>query len=125
MSKWVKAADKINHTMQSAAGIATKDAQTNTPGQNYALNSYAFHSRQLINTLSTFLPAGFEKSKLRVSSLKSLPMINNMHHPEFLLFSKNTDKIATRFGQSTLQPLFCNLKMPVLSRYLNKAIQSQ
>ena len=71
MSKWVKAADKINHTMQSAAGIATKDAQTNTPGQNYALNSYAFHSRQLINTLSTFLPAGFEKSKVLQSFLNN------------------------------------------------------
>ena len=95
MSKWVKAADKINRTMQSAAGIATKDAQTNTPGQNYALNSYAFHSRQLINTLSTFLPAGFDKSKVE-SIFVEISTNDNMHHPEFLLFSENTDKIRKR-----------------------------
>ena len=45
MSKWVKAADKINRIMQSAAGVATKDAQMSIPGQSYLLNSYAFHSR--------------------------------------------------------------------------------
>ena len=32
MSKWIKAADRINRMMQGAAGFATKEAQTNNPG---------------------------------------------------------------------------------------------
>ena len=60
----MKGADKINRTIQGTAGVMTKEAQANNPGSSYVLNSYAFHCRPLINTISTFLPAGFEKSKI-------------------------------------------------------------
>ena len=94
MSKWVMAADKINRIMQSAAGVATKEAQMSIPGQSYLLNSYAFHSRQIINTLTAFLPAGYEKSKIE-SIFVELPNNDNMHQ-DLGLYSESTDKIRKR-----------------------------
>ena len=45
-------ANKINRKLQAKAWRMTKDAQVNNLGlTNYILNSYAFHSHQLINTL--------------------------------------------------------------------------
>jgi len=47
----MRAADKINRALQGAAGFMTKEAQTMNLGAQYVLNSYAFHSRQLVNTI--------------------------------------------------------------------------
>ena len=64
MTKWIKQADRINRTMQSAAGLMTKESQVTNPSVNYGLNSYALHCKQLINTIHAFLPPGFDKNKI-------------------------------------------------------------
>ena len=63
-AKWVKGADKINHKLQAIANTYTKEAQAANPGSQYVLNSYAYHCRPLINSISAFLPAGFDKNKI-------------------------------------------------------------
>ncbi len=73
----------------------TKEAQQNNPGAIYILNSYAFHCRQLINTLSSYLPVGFEKSKIENLFVE---IVNNENHGTFelMLLSESTERIRKR-----------------------------
>lgn len=57
------------------------------------LNSYAFHSRPLINTLLAYLPAGFEKGKVEAIFTEST---QSDLHGDILLLSENTEKIRKR-----------------------------
>ena len=86
-AKWIKTADKNNRLMQATAYAMTKEGvgAINAPS---ALNSYAFHCRPLINTLSAFLPAGFEKSKIESLFLEE--------HEQHFLLSDTQDKIRKR-----------------------------
>lgn len=71
----------------------TKEAVTNMTGGQYVLNSYAFHSRQIISTLSSYLPAGFEKSKIENLFVE---IDKESDQFEKLLFTDNPDKIRKR-----------------------------
>jgi len=56
--------DKLNRRMQAQAVHLTREAEYSNPGTSYTLNSYAYRSRELINTLLSYLPIGFDKSKV-------------------------------------------------------------
>lgn len=79
MSKWLKNTEKINKSLQAAANAMTKESMMNNPGAQYVLNSYAFHSKPLINTLLTFLPSGFEKSKVEQIFVENSNSSDNHH----------------------------------------------
>lgn len=55
---------KINVQLSAQAANLAKDAQTASSTGQYPLNSYAFHPRSLVNTLSLFLNYSVEKSKI-------------------------------------------------------------
>ena len=75
--------------MQATANAMAKESTGAINAPN-VLNSYAFHCRPLINTISAFLPAGFEKNKI-----ESLFLEEHEHEHHFLI-SDNQDKIRKR-----------------------------
>ena len=94
MTRWVKGIDKINKAMYVATAVMSKEASTiNNPGAQYALNSYAFHSKQLTGTLQTFLPHGFDKSKIEHLFIET---ISTEAHHNIPLFQDTSDKIRKR-----------------------------
>ena len=72
----------------------TKDASYNNPGAGYVLNSYAFHCKSLISVLQSYLPPGFDKSK--IESIFTEVITNENHHNDILLLSETTEKIRKR-----------------------------
>jgi len=94
MTKWLKTSDKLNRCMQNAATAFTKEASQNIPGAQYVLNSYAFHCRPLINSMSAFLPAGFDKGKVELLFVEGTE--KEKKEFDLLLLSENTDKIRKR-----------------------------
>ena len=91
MARWMNGMDRINRTMQAVAAVMAKEAALHNPGVHYILNSYAFHCRQLRNTLQTLLPPGFEKSKIEQIFVD--PNAGEQHE---LLNQDNTEKIRKR-----------------------------
>lgn len=64
MTGWMAQADKLNRRMQAQASFLTKEAEQYNPGTSYTLNSYAYRSKDIINTLMSYLPVNFDKSKV-------------------------------------------------------------
>ena len=64
MALWMTSLDKINRRMQAQALHLTREAEDYNPGTNYTLNSFAYRSRELINTMMSYLPIGYDKSKV-------------------------------------------------------------
>ena len=60
--KWMDGANRINSRMQGEAQILAKEtAATTLIGYQHQLNSYAFYSKHLINSLARFLPYNLDK----------------------------------------------------------------
>ena len=59
MIRWMEHANRINRGMQKAAVEFTKEA--NNIFGTHNINSYAFHSKSLMNTLQTILPQSDKK----------------------------------------------------------------
>ena len=89
--KWVNQTNRINKGLQAAAIQLTKESQNTVLG-NYQLNSYAFHSRSLINTLMTVLPLGVDKRYVEKIFLDHGGTENDITH----IHSDMTDKIRKR-----------------------------
>ena len=69
LRKWMDQANRINSGMQEEAhGLAKKTALVVTnmhiDNQLFLLNSYAFYGRNLVQTLSRYLPAAIDRTKI-------------------------------------------------------------
>ena len=89
--KWMNHINKINKNMQSFALQLTKECSSSILGQ-YHLNSYAFHSRSLINTLMTVLPMAVDKRYVEKIFLDQIATDNDINH----IHPDVTDKIRKR-----------------------------
>lgn len=90
-AKWIKAADKLNRTLQSVAFTLSKEAQAANPGGQYVLNSYAYHCKPLINSISSFLPAGFDTKKIENLFIDNSASDVYEQHPAFIFHTPATD----------------------------------
>ena len=85
-------ANRINKGMQLAASQFTKEAQNSLFG-SVNLNSYAFHSKSLMNTLQAILP---QSDKKRVELLFIEPVDHTTIHAASNLYADQADKIRKR-----------------------------
>ena len=66
----------------------------NNLGGNYVLNSYAYHCRPLISTISAFLPVGFDSRKIEALFIE---MVDQSEQTQYFHYSPdNQDKIRKR-----------------------------
>lgn len=90
--RWMEHANQINRGMQAAASQYSKEAQASSFG-SVTLNSYAFHSKNLMNSLHAILPTSEKK---RVEQLFIDPVEPATVHAPSSVYADPTDKIRKR-----------------------------